>query len=488
MYSKTKRKEAVASSKMKGYGNKVSTYLSFQFGKELLTSPEKLPIISFLILAVELVFNIFIINTRKYTEIDWIAYMQECEGFLNGTLDYSQLRGDTGPLVYPAGFVYIYSILYYITAAGKDIYVGQCIFIGIYLCQMALVLRLYTKSRKVPPYVLILCALTSYRIHSIYMLRLFNDPIAILFLYLSLNLYMDSKWTLASVALSLAVSIKMNILLFAPAIFLFLIVNLGLVKTIVQLSICGIIQLILGLPFLLVNAVAYIKGSFDFGRVFEHKWTVNYRFLHRDIFESGKFHISLLLLHLVLLAAFFPISFKYMQSYVRLRTVQKQFEPQINAKNKELKRKKINKLIEEEPLTAEQHKFLKDFEKGINKTSTPNNRAVTVEPKQDDNVKTFAVHFDSVTQLALLPIFLCNFIGVACSRSLHYQFYVWYFHSLPHLLWCTSYSIKVRLLILALIEYSWNTYPSTDLSSCVLHLCHVAVIWGIYKNIKLSAK
>lgn len=93
MYSKTKRKEAVASSKMKGYGNKVSTYLSFQFGKELLTSPEKLPIISFLILAVELVFNIFIINTRKYTEIDWIAYMQECEGFLNGTLDYSQLRG-----------------------------------------------------------------------------------------------------------------------------------------------------------------------------------------------------------------------------------------------------------------------------------------------------------------------------------------------------------------------------------------------------------
>ena len=33
------------------------------------------------------------------TEIDWVAYMQEVEGVLNGTLDYSQLRGDTGPLV-----------------------------------------------------------------------------------------------------------------------------------------------------------------------------------------------------------------------------------------------------------------------------------------------------------------------------------------------------------------------------------------------------
>lgn len=33
------------------------------------------------------------------TEIDWIAYMQEVEGFLNGTRDYTQLKGDTGPLV-----------------------------------------------------------------------------------------------------------------------------------------------------------------------------------------------------------------------------------------------------------------------------------------------------------------------------------------------------------------------------------------------------
>ena len=33
------------------------------------------------------------------TEIDWRAYMQEVEGFVNGTRDYYQLQGDTGPLV-----------------------------------------------------------------------------------------------------------------------------------------------------------------------------------------------------------------------------------------------------------------------------------------------------------------------------------------------------------------------------------------------------
>ena len=33
------------------------------------------------------------------TEIDWGAYMEEVEGVINGTYDYTNLRGGTGPLV-----------------------------------------------------------------------------------------------------------------------------------------------------------------------------------------------------------------------------------------------------------------------------------------------------------------------------------------------------------------------------------------------------
>ena len=33
------------------------------------------------------------------TEIDWEAYMQEVEGVVNGSYNYSTLEGGTGPLV-----------------------------------------------------------------------------------------------------------------------------------------------------------------------------------------------------------------------------------------------------------------------------------------------------------------------------------------------------------------------------------------------------
>ena len=59
------------------------------------------------------------------TEIDWRAYMQEVEGFLGGERDYYNLSGDTGPLVYPAGFVYVFSALRSLTDNGMNIFKGQ---------------------------------------------------------------------------------------------------------------------------------------------------------------------------------------------------------------------------------------------------------------------------------------------------------------------------------------------------------------------------
>ena len=37
------------------------------------------------------------------TEIDWKAYMQQISQYRSGQRDYTIIKGDTGPLVYPAG-------------------------------------------------------------------------------------------------------------------------------------------------------------------------------------------------------------------------------------------------------------------------------------------------------------------------------------------------------------------------------------------------
>lgn len=472
---------------------KLKKLLTWTYLKSLVISPAQVHVAAFFIIIIELVLNIVIVESVPYTEIDWKAYMQECEGFLNGTLDYSQLRGDTGPLVYPAGFVYIYSILYYITNQGENIKLAQYIFIGVYLLQLFFVLQIYIKTRKVPPYVLVITILTSYRIHSIHVLRMFNDPIAVLFLYMSLNLFLESKWTLGSVFYSLGVSVKMNILLFAPALLFFYLVNLGLKDTIRQLLICGVLQIVLGLPFLISNPVAYLKGSFDVGRIFNHTWTVNYRFMEISMFESKFFHLTLLGIHVMLILIFLPFCIQYFRSYCRLKYVEKQVQPQIDAKNRDNKAKaklkgmkegkqKLSKKIEDqEKLSKEQEDFLNSFEAMLQKSKGGNKAAKKIEADEDEPL--YSINFDILSQLFILPMFIVNFIGVVCARSLHYQFYCWYFHSLPYLVWSCNFSNIIRFLILALIELCWNTYPSTNFTSALLHVCHFSILYGVYTKV-----
>lgn len=69
-------------------------YCNLNYVKSLIFDPVQLPVVSVAILLAELILNVFVVERIKYTEIDWIAYMQECEGFLNGTTNYSLLRGE----------------------------------------------------------------------------------------------------------------------------------------------------------------------------------------------------------------------------------------------------------------------------------------------------------------------------------------------------------------------------------------------------------
>lgn len=62
--------------------------------------------------------------------------MSQVTGFLGGERDYGNLKGDTGPLVYPAGFLYIYSAFQYLT--GGQVYPAQVTHNAFY-CVVALI-------------------------------------------------------------------------------------------------------------------------------------------------------------------------------------------------------------------------------------------------------------------------------------------------------------------------------------------------------------
>ena len=103
---------------------------------------------------------------------------------------------------------------------------------------------------------------------------------------------------------SLAVSIKMNIMLFSPGLLVLLLLRHGWRGTLPLISLCALIQLVLGAPFLLANPLGYITRSFDIGRQFFFKWTVNWRFLPEWLFLHRGFHTALLTATIVLWMVF----------------------------------------------------------------------------------------------------------------------------------------------------------------------------------------
>ncbi|XP_075425553.1 LOW QUALITY PROTEIN: dol-P-Man:Man(5)GlcNAc(2)-PP-Dol alpha-1,3-mannosyltransferase [Ascaphus truei] len=111
----------------------------WQQKQQLLTEPRYTALLGACLCLAELGVTHWVIQRVPYTEIDWKAYMDEVEGVVNGTYDYTQLRGDTGPLVYPAGFVYIFTAFYYITERGSNIRLAQYVFAALYLVTLILV-------------------------------------------------------------------------------------------------------------------------------------------------------------------------------------------------------------------------------------------------------------------------------------------------------------------------------------------------------------
>lgn len=79
---------------------------------------------------------------------------------------------------------------------------------------------------QVPPYVFPLL-IASKRLHSIFVLRCFNDCWSVFFLWLAIYFYQKKSWTIGSFAYATAVGVKMSALLALPAFAIVLVQAVG---------------------------------------------------------------------------------------------------------------------------------------------------------------------------------------------------------------------------------------------------------------------
>jgi len=405
-----------------------------RWAERVLCDWEYLPWLAVPLLLFECLLCGAIILRVPYTKIDWDAYMSEVAGPLqHGQWDYAQLKGETGPLVYPAGFVYAYGALRWLGGGdGSDVRAVQWAFGGLYVATQAVVLAIYARARPramAPWALLLLCA--SKRMHSLFVLRLFNDCLGMALLYGAVLAALANSrrgWTVAALLFSLSVSVKMNAMLAAPGLAVLMIEALGLAGALRRIGLCAGVQLLLGAPFLAAAPRAYLRGAFGGFGDLQQLWSVNWKFLSEEAFFSPRLTAALLVAHVGLLL----------------------------------------------------HLGARRWcaRGGLSVPAMVRRLLTRAEPAGEAR----ALHAEHVVGVMLS----CNFVGVAFCRSLHFQFYTWYWHALPFLLWrATCLPLPAKLAVLAALEYAWSygldkvVGTSTPLSSLVLQLAHLVTLAGI---------
>lgn len=338
--------------------------------------------------------------------------------FLSGERDYRNIDGPTGPCVYPALHLYLHAALSKLTNDGLDVTLAQVIYAGLYLSTLSLVLACYRRVNA-PPWLLVPLVLSK-KMHSIFLLRLFNDCWATLFFWLSVYGATKKNWTLMTFSWVFALNVKMTMLLPFPALLLILVQDAGIELTVILMLLAGFFTISLAVPFMGSSEqfFLYLGQAFNLGRQFLYKWTVNWRFVDEETFLSKPFAYSLLVVHASVLLLF-----------VHYKWVRPSSNGVLDFANKHL---------------------LDSFN-----------------------------HFESVQIMSrLTPAFVMDAmlgsvaLGMMCARSLHYQFFSYVCWATPYLLWRSGSSPIVVLGGLALQEVAWLTYPSTPWSSfiCVASL------------------
>jgi alpha-1,3-mannosyltransferase len=215
-------------------------------------------------------------------------------------------------------------------------------------------------------------------------------------------------------------------------------------------------QVVIGAPFLFSFPNSYLSKAFELSRVFFHQWTVNLKFLPEEIFISKPVALLLLGGHLGFLVVFAALKWSSVSGGLLPVLQSVGLLPQPVPVHKAVTRAQKEKA------------HLRGSDTGTGSiTSRLASAAYTDSP-------AFIVYV----------LYTSNFIGIVFSRTMHYQFYTWYFHTIPLVLAAaTSIPWFLRLAAFAGIEYAFNVGDATGagspLSSAILQMAHLVVFTGL---------
>lgn len=346
----------------------------------------------------------------------------------------------------------------------------------------------------------------SRRVLSLYVLRFFNDGVEAAVVAAALLLFAHNAWAAGTVVYSLAVGIKMNALLLAPGLAVLLFQARGPLGGTALIGLAGVVQLVVGAPFLTAGraeAAAYVAKAFELSRAFLQKWSVNGAAYSADTFASATLSRSLLGLHLGLLLAF---------GHTRWAAASGGLPGLVG----------LNRLLggggdgdgggrHATAAAAATATTPPDAPAAAPGVSAPKQRlpptasaaatTAATAPATDAPSGWWAwatayPHRRLTPAHTLRSLLTANLIGVAAARTLHYQFYAWYWHSLPWLAviaagapaggprggggaaWAAR--VAAHLGVVAVIEGVFNIYPPRPVAAAALHAAHAVLLVGLW--------
>lgn len=238
------------------------------------------------------------------------------------------------------------------------------------------------------------------------------------------------QWLAGCVLFSLALSIKMNALLLAPGLLFLLVRNTGILPTAGYTLLCVALQAAIGAPFLATYPESYLSKAFELSRVFFYRWTVNLKFLPEEVFVSKALAAGLLAGHLAALVAFGALKWCASDGGLLLVLARVGLLPASFASSsgggaaaaagteqQQLRGSKPAGGKREQPAAA---------------ASPPPPLAAGGGGGVGGGSLLRGAFNDSPAFIAYV-LFTSNFAGIAFSRTMHYQFYTWYFHTLVFL-------------------------------------------------------